>query len=662
MRGYSFYLLLLLCLPAYSQNEAEPEPLIRWYQRFFETEQTSSIEDALAANDDRLLQAMEIQDYAEQSRIYLANGLLHLTRTSNYDSAMGFFLQALVMQDSLNLTEEKIMTSLAIAQVFEDVGDYYKSAQFLDQALTLNAGKKDAAIQVVILNELGKVNVALGKLDEAFMNYQQVLEMKDILGDASVEADALFNLAALVASRGEYSKALEHYKQALALRRSVRDRQGEARTLNEIGYVYGFLKNQDRARANHVAALEVFTELHDARGTAMAYNSVGVLDYQQKNYQRAVENLQLGLAAAREAQAKELIRTSVEYLSHTYKALGDYQKALAYSEELLLIDDFIQNERSERQLLETQNRYVIDQKETQIDKLEAVRAQREKEIAEQKKIRNFLFGLIGLGVIIVVLILYLYLVKRRSNRALQAANERVEQQNKELQTLNATKDKFFSILGHDLKGPLNSLTSFSQLLINYFDSLSKEEIQMLAKDLDKSVKNLFALLDNLLEWARSQTGAIQFTPVAFDISEVLKENQDLLQAQAGAKQIAIHIHDPHPVPVQAHKPSITTVIRNLTANAIKFTPAGGTITLHAMQDKKETVVSITDTGVGMSPAVMEKLFRLDSKHSTLGTAQEKGTGLGLILCKDFVEKNGGRIWVESKEGKGSVFYFTIPNS
>jgi signal transduction histidine kinase len=250
--------------------------------------------------------------------------------------------------------------------------------------------------------------------------------------------------------------------------------------------------------------------------------------------------------------------------------------------------------------------------------------------------------------------------KRKSNRVLQAANARVNQQNVELVELNATKDKFFSIISHDLKGPLNSLTSFSGLLINHTDSLSKDEIQMLARDLDKSLKNLFALLENLLEWSRSQTGNIEFKPEIFDLNALLRQNRELLHTQAQNKQISIVQEGQTELPANAHKHSVNTVVRNLISNAIKFTPQGGTITLGTKRSDELLTVSIADTGVGMTAEIMQKLFRLDTKHTTKGTAEEKGTGLGLILCKEFIEKNGGRIWVESVVGKGSVFYFTLP--
>jgi signal transduction histidine kinase len=245
---------------------------------------------------------------------------------------------------------------------------------------------------------------------------------------------------------------------------------------------------------------------------------------------------------------------------------------------------------------------------------------------------------------------------------LKAAQKEVEQQNLKLQELNATKDKFFSIISHDLKGPLNSLTSFSHLLIDHTDSLTKEDIQMLAKDLDKSVKNLFALLENLLEWSRSQTGNIDFTPEVFDLAEILELNKNLFESLAKNKEINVAVGNNPVCLVRAHKQSINTVVRNLVSNAIKFSNKGGAVTLEQRIEGNNILVSVTDTGLGMSQQVIDKLFRLDKKYSTNGTANEKGTGLGLILCKDFIEKNGGQIQVISQPGKGSTFSFLLPQT
>ncbi len=604
--------------------------------------------------------AIETRDLPEELKLKKELGLIHLTQTHNYEKALDCFIDALTLEDSLHQEEKKVFTYLGLSKVFEAVGDYNKSTELLESARAINEATKNIDVLVLILNEMGKINAALGLLSEARENYELALEYNEKLDRPSVKADALYNLGHLNALEGDYPQALENYKSALTIQRSLFNREKEARLLNDVGELYLLMKNQERTYANHVAALEIRQSLKDKAGIAESYNNIGALYYKQKQYDRAIANLMLGLSSGQEAQAQQHISKSYEYLSLCYEALGDYKKAFEYKQLHLAIIEFIQNEKTEQNLLETQNRYVIERKESQISNLESDRDRKEKELQNQRQFRNLFIVLTALAVVVLALILYLYMIKKRSNTILQVVNKKVKNQNTELQNLNATKDKFFSILGHDLKGPLNSLSSFSNLLINYTDSLSKEEIQQLATDLDKSIKNLYALLENLLEWSRSQTGNIAFTPETFDLTALLEENKTLLQTQAENKKITLINNYAESLPVNTHKHSINTVIRNLISNSIKFTPEGGTITLDIKKENGLVIVSIADTGVGMSQEVMDKLFRIDAKHSTKGTANEKGTGLGLILCREFVEKNGGNIWVKSIEEKGSVFSFSIP--
>ena len=625
---------------------------LEWYKSFFQQNKSSSIEKTLAQASTRLYEAVNNNDLPAKAKALKELGLIHLTLTYDYGKSMSFLIDALRIEDSLSLQEQKVFTYLAIAKVYSEVNDNPKSSEFLNLALKLNETFKDPVIQVLILNELGKVKASSGLIEEAFDDYQYVLELTDVLQEPDAEAEALFNLGHLFSLQGKYNEALDHHKQALAIRRSTGNKMNEALSLNDIGELYKLMGNYEKALANHVVALEIRRTLQDQHLIAESYNNIGVLYFQQKNYQRAAANLQLGLAAAQDSNDQHQLRKSYEYLSRCYEVAGEYKTALKYKSEFIAINELIQGDENEHQLLETQNRYNIEQ-------LDNERKGKEAELVVQKRLRNYLFVLVALCVIIAILVFYLYILQQRSNKKLKVAHDQLNLQNVELQELNATKDKFFSIISHDLKGPLNSLTSFSSLLINHTDSLSKEEIKMFAADFDKSLKNLFSLLENLLEWSRSQTGNIEFIPESFDIAAMLEENKELLKAQAQNKRIMLVNESQEKLLINAHKNSINTVVRNLISNAIKFTPEGGTITLRSSRQNGSVVTSIADTGVGMSQNVIDKLFRLDSKHSTKGTANEKGTGLGLILCKEFVEKNGGRLWVNSKEGEGSVFYFSL---
>lgn len=637
------------------QDEAQ----LSHFQTFFSKRESASPEQAIPDYELKLEQAREIQDAREESLLLRDLGLIYFTKAHNYEKAMDLFIQAMAIEDSLQLEERKVLTYVAIARVFEAVGDFHSSANFLNQALKLNQEYRAVNTVAMILNNLGKVNAAHGNLKDAFDNYRQVLRYKTDI-NKEYEAEAHFNLAHLQTRQGKHAAALISHKKSLALAREIGDKYMEATSLNDIGILYGLMGNEEKSLANHLVALDLRVNLNDKRGTAESLNNLGWLHFKLGEPNEAIANGLLALEHGSESQSQDQIYKSYDLLSQSYKALGDFRNALMYKELTLAIYEFIQSEKHERQLLETQNRYLIGKKETQIQKLDALSLERERVIASQKKFRNILFLVVGLVVVTAGLLLILYLVKRRSNQVLSVAKKEVQNQNSRLEELNHTKDKFFSIISHDLKGPLNSLTSFSRLLIDHTDSMSRAEIQLLAKDLDKSVKNLLALLENLLEWSRTQTGDIDFTGEIFDLTELLQHNKDLLDSQARAKKITIKIDETRALPVKLHKQSINTVVRNLISNAIKFTPENGLIRVGVEIAKGRLQIFVEDNGVGMSKEVQEKLFRLDNKHSTKGTANEKGTGLGLILCREFVAKNGGSIHILSTPGKGSVFNLSFP--
>lgn len=229
-----------------------------------------------------------------------------------------------------------------------------------------------------------------------------------------------------------------------------------------------------------------------------------------------------------------------------------------------------------------------------------------------------------------------------------------------LQELNATKDKFFSIIAHDLRGPFTSIIGFSGLLIDQVQMKNYEGIERYAEFIQESSYRAMNLLKNLLEWARLQTGRIKFNPKNIEILEIVNEVTELFKGHAQQKSITLSNEFQEDVNVFADKEMISNVLRNLVLNALKFTNPGGMITILAKQKQEELLMIVSDNGIGIEKDKVEKLFLIEGNQSTRGTQNEEGTGLGLILCKEFVLKHGGKIWVESEPGKGSRFYFTIP--
>jgi len=237
-----------------------------------------------------------------------------------------------------------------------------------------------------------------------------------------------------------------------------------------------------------------------------------------------------------------------------------------------------------------------------------------------------------------------------------------ENKNNELELieLNATKNKFFSIIAHDLKNPFNSIIGYSELLIDQIKGKEYEKLEEYANIILQSSNRAMDLLMNLMAWAQSQSGRMDFNPECFDVIPLIDEVTLLLNGIAKQKSILIESTLPTSIQVNADKQMISTVLRNLISNAIKFTLPEGKITITAFDKQNQLIVSVTDTGVGISQERIDKLFNISEGYSTPGTQDEKGTGLGLILCKEFINKNNGEIWVESKSGIGTTLYFSIP--
>jgi signal transduction histidine kinase len=249
-----------------------------------------------------------------------------------------------------------------------------------------------------------------------------------------------------------------------------------------------------------------------------------------------------------------------------------------------------------------------------------------------------------------------------SEDKLKQAFLEAKQYEKQLLQINADKDKFFSIIAHDLRSPFNSFLGYTKIMAEELNSMSIKEIQKIAERMSKSAINLYDLLDNLLQWTRIKQGLIPYEPYKLSLKDTCQEVIDLLKSNADMKKITINNFVSDDITGLADIYMLKTILRNLISNAIKFTNKGGLIELRADRSKDKINVSIKDNGIGIEPDILSKLFSISQLQSTPSTASEKGTGLGLLLSKEFVEKHGGTIWVDSIPGKGSNFKFTVPSN
>ncbi len=255
----------------------------------------------------------------------------------------------------------------------------------------------------------------------------------------------------------------------------------------------------------------------------------------------------------------------------------------------------------------------------------------------------------------------LFLMLEMDARTISEKNSIIENERQQLAIANHTKDKFFSIIAHDLRGPISSMISMFDVIHENFKEQINDDLQKPLKALNTTSQQTLALLENLLTWSRSQSGQIEYQPTTHRFGDVIEDNLWLVRAILQEKNLNFINNADNDVMLVVDKAMLDTIIRNLLSNAIKYTPKDGTITISSKKNEQSLEISIRDTGVGMNPAVLENLFRMDAQNvSSRGTNGERGTGLGLILCKELVTKLSGKIEVTSEENKGSVFTITLP--
>lgn len=408
-------------------------------------------------------------------------------------------------------------------------------------------------------------------------------------------------------------------------------------------------------------AWEIFHELGWNQYEAEIRQGLGFAFFKLEKYQKAIENYKISLEVNEKyRQGFQIKTTGYNLLSRVYEKTGDYKKAFEYNKLFMQYTDSLRQKEKYEEIIILEKNYEIQKKENEIIKLQSKQELIDIQLRKNKQLKllGFVTTLLLLGFVLFVLIKYLDKIKL--NKILAEKNQIIKESEHELRLLNASKNKFFSIIAHDLKNPLHSVMGYSMLLSSEYEKFTENERRKFAKDINQSTNNIFRLLQNLLEWTRSQTGQLSFEPLEVEFKKLLGNSVNVLYSVAQQKNISINFDYDEELRLFADPQMIETVLRNLINNAIKFTPENGEIAISAKGNGQKVEVKISDSGIGISDTDLQNLFRIDSKVKRKGTNNEEGSGLGLILCKEFVEKNNGIIWVESIPGSGSSFFFSIP--
>ncbi|MGM0647045.1 MAG: tetratricopeptide repeat-containing sensor histidine kinase [Bacteroidota bacterium] len=606
------------------------------------------------------------------------------------DSAVLYSDKAIKLAKKINSKYSKAYAEGAKGAVLRKLGRYNESLELLQKAEAYfqNAGLKNELAEV--FNEKGIVYYFTGKPEQALENYHAALEIFELNNNKFQIANCYNNIGIIHYTQKSYEKAIVYYKKALPIFNELNKPDRVAGIYNNIAAIYLGEEKYLKAKPNIEKAIEICENNQIMPPlTALYQNMAGIYEF-TKQYQKAKEYFQKAIDLSKtlgqinvtvDAKSKlgglyltmidsinltdnekdELLSKSLSInrlalkkadslgttsvknnitrlLSKAYERKNDYKNALYYYKAHKRISDSLRNEKKDKIIAEIEGKYENKAKEMEIAQLKNESRLKNKVL---KSHRNILILAI-LGIIIIAIFLIIFIIQNRSKK----------------KAINA-RNKLLSIIAHDLKNPFASLMGLADIYSEQNEELSQEEVNEFFFSVHHSAKQGYELLENLLEWSRLHTGRLEIKTEKINLKDIVDKSQELLELNAEKKGITLVNHIQHDVFVIADKNSLLTIFRNLLSNAIKFTNAGGKIDLYHKEQKKHIKIYVKDTGRGITKAKINEILKSSSRHSSPGTANELGSGLGMILIKEFVKNNNGTLSIESEINRGTTISITL---
>jgi len=616
-------------------------------------------------------------DLAPREKVEKLSELCWQNREKNPDKAIEYAKLGIEMAQKHDIKE-------ALPELHNFIGVIYQHYKFkIDKAIPYyHAGlqkslQSDDSVELgYVYNNLGDAFYKIGNVPLASEYAEKSMSIFKKIDDKRGIAYSYINKGYVKRIDQELDSALHYFNKAIEVRKTFNDSVGIASATLEVARTYNKMGHTDQAMKYFRKSLDLHEQINNIQYTAYSHHGIGDIYFQREEYDSAVshyrQSLQLhqvkenssglvnnllGIAmvyahAGQRTQGEEMLSRALEkansggltksilkvYRSKAdfYDYLEDYKKASESYKSYIRIYDSLYSEQQYQTLQEIKNRFQITEELNT----------KEQELEAKMKERIYFFVIIFLLLLLATGLVMRYKAKEKMRRQLEVSNQ--------------SKDKVFSIISHDLKSPFNALIGFSEVLEEDLEEGEYDDAKEHARIIHKTSKNTYDLITNLLNWARVQRGKIQPDLADIDLRELMDEVCSMTSNMAESKSIDIEINADASLKAYADKNLIRTILTNLVNNALKFTHANGRIILSAWREQNMVMVSVADNGIGIPPETLPKLFREDESVTTWGTNREKGTGLGLLVCKELVELQGGKIWVESEEGKGTAFYFTIP--
>jgi signal transduction histidine kinase len=541
--------------------------------------------------------------------------------------------------DTLN---EDIQSKLSLhgllGNYYWQIGKLSEAADQFNKMRVIGESSTDKNIMANSLLGLGTVYYQISDFDNALKFYRNSLVLAGT--DSLLMARLHNNLANTFLMKEEMDSVLSYYNLAIAYHEKHQNYRHLSICYGNLALVHLRTKNVPKIKHNINQALEAAKKTEDPYQIASIYQLMGDLAI-EGHPAVAVQSYQNALALARQVKSYEQMRKNLENLSYLAEQTGNYRLALNYLQEVKQLDDSMNLEQKRFRIERLEYEYqaeILNNAE-----LKRVQQQELESLKEQNRQKTLLL-IVTIAFVALLLLLAM---------SFQTYRLKIK--------ITKSKERFFSMIAHDIRNPFSGILGLSGLLNE--DAQQSEDLGFRKKmgSLDKSLNQVYELLENLLQWSQSETGKIAFNPQVQLLSPFVHEVICLHNASGKQKNIRLENQIQSGLTARFDSNMLQVVIRNLLSNAIKFSSEGTSIFVSATVQSKEVVVKVTDQGIGMTADQLNKLFKENESSSTLGTRNETGTGLGIILCKSFISRHGGKIWAESKIGEGTTVYFTLPD-
>lgn len=635
-------------------------------------------------------------EFSAKDTVYINNiiDLAFELRYHNLDSLLVLSKESLSLSKEASFIAGQIESHRNIGGFYSDKGQIEQALTYFKKAYDLSDRYKILPLKVKSINDLATEYSNQGNYALALKGYLEAIEIAEKINFKSLLSILNENIANLYLSQKDYEHAMVFFNKVKAINDEIGNPIYKAETMSNIASAYADMNKLEYAMFNINSSIAIFEKHKIIEWLAYCYEIKGKI-YLKKgknnwalHWYRQSELLHKEIEDDREKIAllngmaeaslnlkkdsiaeiyalrafdiakniglKTGIKECSKLLFQINKNKQDYEKALTFHEIYQEMSDSLAKTDNSKALNMLKTKMEYDQQKQQLIQ------ENEKALAKQKIYSYTFVTVLVIFLIIVFIVRRNEQIQKKLNIELQSQKIALEEKQRYLNELNDTKNKLFSIIGHDLRGPIAAFQGLLKLFKE--GEMNKEEFLNFLPKLKVDIDSISFTLNNLLSWGQSQMNGSVTNASVTHLDSIVEENIALLSEIADSKSIELINRVDQNCQLWSDPNQIDIIIRNLLSNAIKFTPNNGQIIIGAIPKLKNCEIYIKDNGMGMNPATVGKLFQKDSNHTTYGTNDEKGTGLGLSLCKEMVEKNGGQIWVNSALGKGSSFYFTIPRA